>query len=103
MAFKESYNHLRATELELYARTQKSMGKPPYLSPRVDPWAFLVIPKTYFRATIPDVEGAFVLAYNLTMFAIVAFCLAAIHFTFDERQRRSVKRWIASLIASIKR
>jgi phosphotransferase system glucose/maltose/N-acetylglucosamine-specific IIC component len=72
------------------------------LSPRVDPWVFLVIPRTYFRANIPDTEGGFVLAYNLMMFAIVAVCLAVIHLAFDERQRRRAKHWIAGLIASMK-
>jgi hypothetical protein len=42
-----------------------------------------------------------VLAYNLMMLAIVAGCLAAIHFAFEERQRRQVKRCLANLIASI--
>ena len=73
------------------------------MSPRVDPWAFLVIPRTYFRANIPDAEGGFVLAYNMMMFAIVAVCLAAIHFAFDERQRRQVKRCVGNLIASIRK
>ena len=40
----------------------------------------MVIPRTYFRANIPDAEGGFVLAYNLMMLAIVAVCLALIHF-----------------------
>jgi hypothetical protein len=62
----------------------------------------LVIPRTYFRANIPDTEGGFVLAYNLMMFAIVAVCLAAIHFAFEERQRRPVKQCVASLVAFIK-
>jgi hypothetical protein len=84
-------------------RPTNSIGEPPYLSPRVDPWVFLVIPRTYFRANIPDDEGGFVLAYNLMMFAIVAVCLAAIHIGFDERQRRRVKRCIANLITSIKK
>jgi hypothetical protein len=44
-----------------------------------------------------------VLAYNLTMVAIVAVCLAAIHLAFDEGQRRQVKQCLASLIASMKR
>jgi hypothetical protein len=66
-------------------------------SPRV-----LVIPRTYFRANIPGDEGGFVLAYNLTMFAIVAVCLAAIHFAFEERQRRSVKRCISNLLVWMK-
>jgi hypothetical protein len=60
-------------------KTHNSISEPPYLSPRVDPWVFLVIPGTYFRANISDDEGRFVLAYNLMMFAIVAVCLAAIH------------------------
>ena len=42
------------------------------------------------------------LAYNLMMFAIVAVCLAAIHFAFDERQRRQLKRCLANLIAWMK-
>ena len=42
------------------------------------------------------------LAYNLMIFAIVAVCLAAIHLAFDERQRKEMKRYFASLIASIK-
>jgi len=69
----------------------------------VDPWVSLVIPRTHFRANIPDTEGGFVLAYNLMMFAIVAVCLAAIHFAFDERQRKSVKRCVGNLVASVKR
>jgi hypothetical protein len=69
------------------------------LSPRVDPWVFLAIPRTYFRANIPDDEGGFVLAYNLMMFAIVAVCLAAIHIGFEERLRRQVKRCFGNLIA----
>jgi len=44
-----------------------------------------------------------VLAYNMMMFAIVAVCLAAIHFAFDERQRRQVKRCVGNLIASIRK
>jgi hypothetical protein len=80
-----------------------SIGKPPYLPRRVDSWAFLVIPRTYFRANIPDAEGGFVLACNLLMFAIVAVCLAAIHLAFDERQRRQVQRRFSNLIASIKK
>src|SRR5260370_41819672 len=83
--------------------THNSIGKPPYLSPRVDPWVFLVIPRTYFRANIPDDEGGYVLAYNLMMFAIVAVCLAAIHLAFDEGQRRQVRRCFASMIASIRK
>jgi hypothetical protein len=70
---------------------------------RVDPWVFLVIPRTYFRANIPDTEGGFVLAYNLMMLAIVAVCLAATHLAFDERQRRQVKQCVGNLIASIKK
>jgi len=87
----------RSTSLKTCNRRE-----PPYLSPGVDPWVFLVIPRTYFRANIPEPEGGFVLAYNLTMFAIVAVCLAAIHLAFDERQRKQMKRYFASLIASIK-
>jgi hypothetical protein len=68
----------------------------------VDPGVFLVIPRTYFRANIPDDEGGFVLAYNLTMFAIVAVCLAAIHLAFDAAQRRRLRRYLVKLIASIK-
>ena len=60
--------------------THNSIGTPSYLSPRIDPWVFLVIPRTYFRANIPDDEGGSVLAYNLMMLAIVGVCLAAIHF-----------------------
>ena len=82
---------------------KESIGKPPYLSAGVDPWAFLVIPRTYFRANIPDTKGGFVLAYNLMMLAIVAVCVAAIHFAFDEKQRRSLKRRFANLIASMKK
>jgi hypothetical protein len=63
----------------------------------------LVIPRTYFRANIPDDEGGLVLAYNLMMFAIVAVSLAAIHLAFDEGQRRQVKRCFGNLIASIKK
>jgi hypothetical protein len=44
-----------------------------------------------------------VLAYNLTMVGIVAVCLAAIHFAFDGRQRRQVKRCFGNFIASIKK
>jgi hypothetical protein len=83
--------------------THNSIGKPPYLPLRVDPWAFLVIPRTYFRANIPDDEGGFVLAYNLMMFAIVAVCVPVIHLAFDERQRREVKRRFANLIASLEK
>jgi hypothetical protein len=83
-------------------RPHKSIGKPPYLSPRVDPWVFLVIPRTYFRANIPNVEGGLVLAYNLMMFAIAAVCLAAIHLAFEERQRRQVKRCVGNFIAWMK-
>ena len=43
------------------------------------------------------------LAYNLMMLAIVAVCLATIHLAFDERQRRSVKRCVGNLIASMKK
>jgi hypothetical protein len=71
------------------------------LSPRVDPWAFLIIPRTYFRANIPDDERR-VCVGDLMMFAIVAVCLAAIHLAFEERQRRQMKLYFASLIASIK-
>ena len=39
------------------------------------------------------------LAYNLTMVAIVAVRLAAIHIAFDDSQRRQVKRCFADLIA----
>ena len=60
-------------------------------------------PRTYFRANIPDDEKWFVLAYNLMMFAIVAGCLAAIHFAFRDRQRRQVKRCFEKFIASIKK
>jgi hypothetical protein len=86
-----------------YTRGGQSIGKPLYLSPRVDPWVFLVIPRTYFRANIPDDEGGFLLAYNLMMLAIVAGCLAAIHVAFDERQRRQVKRWFVNLLGLIKK
>jgi len=72
------------------------------LSPKVDPWVFF-IPRTYFRANIPDDEGGFVLAYNLMMFAIVAVCLAAIHFAFDEGQRKQLKRSVGNVVASVKR
>ena len=82
---------------------RNSIGKRPYLPPRVDPWVFLVIPRTYFRANIPDDEGGFVLAYNLMMLAIVTVCIAAIHIAFDERHRRWVKRWFENLIASIRK
>jgi hypothetical protein len=44
-----------------------------------------------------------VLAYNLMVLAIVAVCLAAIHFAFDQRQRRHVKRCFGSLVALIKK
>jgi hypothetical protein len=44
-----------------------------------------------------------VLAYNLTMFAIAAVSLAAIHLALDVKQRSQVKRCCANLIASIKR
>jgi hypothetical protein len=73
------------------------------LHPRVDPWVFLVIPRTYFRVNIPNAEGGFVLAYNLMMLAIVAVCLTAIHVAFDEGQRRQLKRCFGNLIASIKK
>jgi hypothetical protein len=63
----------------------------------------LVIPRTSFRANIPDSEGGFVLAYNLMMLAIVAVSLAAIQLAFDERQRRQVQRCFSNLIASIKK
>jgi hypothetical protein len=53
-----------------------------------NPWVFLVIPRTYFRANIPDDEGGFVSAYNLMMFAIVAVCLAAVNLRLTETQRR---------------
>ena len=43
------------------------------------------------------------LAYNLMMLAIVAVCLAAIHFAFDERQRRQVRRCFVGLMALIKK
>ena len=36
-----------------------SIGETPYLFPRVDPWAFLAIPRTYFRANIPNAEWRF--------------------------------------------
>ena len=74
----------RGASARARSAAHKSIGKPPYLSPRVDPWVFLVIPRTYFRANIPDDEGGFVLAYNLMMFAVVAVCLAAIHLALDE-------------------
>ena len=63
----------------------------------------MAIPRTDFRANIPDDEGGVVLAYNLMMFAIVAVCLAVIHIGFDERQRTQVKRCFANLFASIKK
>ena len=42
------------------------------------------------------------LAYNLTMFAIVAVCLAAIHFAFEKTLRKQVKRCLADLIVWMK-
>ena len=39
------------------------------------------------------------LAHNSMMLAIVAVCLAVIHFAFDERHRRWLRRWFASLRA----
>jgi hypothetical protein len=44
-----------------------------------------------------------VLAYNLTMLAIVAVCLAAIHLAFDAVQRTRLRRCLVKLIASIKK
>ena len=43
------------------------------------------------------------LAYNLTMVAIVAVRLAAIHIAFDDSQRRQVKRCFGNLMASMKK
>jgi hypothetical protein len=44
-----------------------------------------------------------VLAYNLMMFAIVAVCLAAIHFAFAKRQRSGLKRCLVKLVILMKK
>jgi hypothetical protein len=78
------------------------MGEPLYLSPRVDPWAYFVIPRTYFRENIPHAgrspaEKERLCWHNLMMLAIVAIYLAVIHVGFDEEQRTSVRRWLCEL------
>ena len=77
----ESFRRLEPNTMDAQINRQATFG------PRVDPWVFLVIPRTYFRANIPNVEGGFVLAYNLTMLAIVGVCLAVIQLRLTRATR----------------